>query len=245
MGKKNKKESAAKSANRWRTGQLNKKERQAMERFGLDTNDYGFDGGRAAEMRGGRDVKDYNQMQEDFKRAARNDYDLRRTMEAAAMSGKGKAQKILDDGFKSPGDVMNAANFSRKAAEKRGVKSFTSNADYMGLTQSMVERDRRKFNEDIDRRIGNAIPEEAPVDKIEKDMNEQTELSETAKNAIKFGDDMSYDPTAGIESEEAGKFLDDYKFKSMQQEEDEDLIISRGPGERTSAILGTAAGGLN
>ena len=232
MGKKNKKESAAKSANRWRTGQLNKKERQAMERFGLDTNDYRGGGQR---WRHGVE-KDYDDMREDFKRAARNDYDLRRTMEAAAMSGKGKAQKILDDGFKSPGDVMNAANFSRKAAEKRGVKSFTSNADYMGLTQSMVERDRRKFNEDINSRMDNrmkelqqkepeAVEEEAPV-----------ELSDRAKRASGAMDDFSFNaPEGPTESEaifgEANDQQVDADTLALQQPTDDGMAYNPVRGE--------------
>ena len=78
---------------------------------------------------------------------ARNDYDLRRTLEASAMSGKNKAQKILDGGFNNLGDVANATNFTEKAFARRGGKNFSSPADYMGLTQSMVERDRRKQGE--------------------------------------------------------------------------------------------------
>jgi opacity protein-like surface antigen len=77
---------------------------------------------------------------------ARNDYDLRRTLEAAAMSGKKKANKILDKGFNSVGDLRNAQNFSEKAARRHGQGgAFDSASDYMGLTQSMVERDRHKF----------------------------------------------------------------------------------------------------
>ena len=81
---------------------------------------------------------------------AANDYDLRRTLEAAALSGKGKAQKILDKGFNNIGDVANATNFQEKAFTRRGGKNFSSITDAMGLTQSMVERDRRKQGEAYD-----------------------------------------------------------------------------------------------
>ena len=139
------------SSMRWRTGMLNKKEREAMERYGLDMGDYGFTGGRAAEMRGGRQVKDYDQMREDFSRAASQDYDTRRTLEAAALSGKGKAQDIIDSGFKSPGDIMNAQNFMRKAAKRHGQGGDFSNiSDFMGLTNSMVNRDRNQLLDAIE-----------------------------------------------------------------------------------------------
>ena len=76
---------------------------------------------------------------------ARNDYDLRRTMEAAAMSGKKKATKLQKKGFKDIDDVRNWQNFSEKAAKRHGQGGdFSSASDYMGLTRSMVERDRQK-----------------------------------------------------------------------------------------------------
>ena len=38
--------------------------------------------------------------------------------------------------------------------------SFSSASDFAGLTMNQVQRDRRKFNEDIDKRIAAATPEE-------------------------------------------------------------------------------------
>ena len=69
-------------------------------------------------------------------------------MEASAMSGKKKANKLLDKGFKNIDDVQKWQNFSEKAAKRHGQGGdFSSASDYMGLTQSMVERDRRKQTE--------------------------------------------------------------------------------------------------
>ena len=79
---------------------------------------------------------------------ARNDYDLRRTIEAAAMSGKKKAIKLQKKGFKDVGDVRKWQNFSEKAAKRHGQGGdFSSDSDYMGLTKSMVIRDRNKQDE--------------------------------------------------------------------------------------------------
>ena len=113
-----------------------------LERYGVEGYSHGRTD-RGSEYRGAEEVI------EDVKHAARNDYDTRRTLEAAAMSGKKKAQDIVDDGFSNIGTVMNAQNFMEKAAERRGVKNFSSHTDYMGLTQSMVERDRRKQEENL------------------------------------------------------------------------------------------------
>ena len=118
-----------------------------MERFGVKGMQMG---GRASQM-SGNDYRSEKDVEKDMVNAARNDYDLRRTLEAAAMSGKGKAEKILDKGFKNAGDITNALNFSEKAAKRHGQGGdFSSASDYMGLTQSMVERDRRKQTESYD-----------------------------------------------------------------------------------------------
>ena len=88
--------------------------------------------------------------QRDMIEGARNDYDLRRTMEAAAMSGKKKAIKLQKKGFNDIGDVRKWQNFSEKAAKRHGQGgAFDSASDYMGLTKSMVLRDRRKQEENL------------------------------------------------------------------------------------------------
>ena len=96
------------------------------------------------------DTKSRENYRKDMQEGARNDYDTRRTLEAAAMSGKKKAQKIIDSGFKDISDIRNAQNFMEKAAVRHGQGGdFSSASDYMGLTQSMVERDRRKQEENL------------------------------------------------------------------------------------------------
>ena len=134
MGKKNKKPSTFD----YFTG--SGKVGKAMDRYGVENANFGGRPGEGSENR--RMPEDIDK---EIREAARNDYDTRRTLEAAAMSGKGKAQKILDSGFKNIGDVLNAQNFMGKAAKRHGQGGdFSSGSDYMGLTQSMVERDRAK-----------------------------------------------------------------------------------------------------
>ena len=128
-----------------------------LERYGVEGP---RGGGRAQEMTG-KSYRSAEDVEKDLINAARNDYDLRRTVEAAAMSGKKKAIKLQKKGFKNVGDITNWENFSEKAAKRHGQGGdFSSASDYMGLTKSMVQRDRRKFNEDIDKRIAAATPEE-------------------------------------------------------------------------------------
>jgi hypothetical protein len=139
MGKDNKKRDA-KSENRWRTGQLNDKERKAMKRYGLDSNDYAFEGQSYRHQKGS-----YSDMKEDFLRAASNDYDTRRGIEAMAMSGKKKAEKIAKNGFMNPGDVMNANNMQAKEHRRAGNGGdFASRSDFAGTSYRSVQRDRDK-----------------------------------------------------------------------------------------------------
>ena len=109
-----------------------------LERYGVKGPQFGRSD-RGQEYRSAEDVE------KDLIDAARNDYDLRRTVEAAAMSGKKKAIKLQKKGFKSIDDITNWGNFSEKAAKRHGQGgAFDSASDYMGLTRSMVERDREK-----------------------------------------------------------------------------------------------------
>ncbi len=141
--KEKQKKAKQKSDERWRTGQLNGKERKAMERYGLDANDYAFEGQSYRHQKGS-----YDDMREDFLSAASNDYDTRRGIEAMAMSGKKKAEKIAKNGFMDPGDVMNANNIQRKQHERMGNGGdFSSRSDFAGVSYGAVKRDRRKFTE--------------------------------------------------------------------------------------------------
>ena len=148
--KKKQKEAQQKSNMRWQTGMLNSKERKAMERYGLDVNDYHV-GGQDWRQQGKGSMED---MREDFLRAASNDYDTRRGIEALAMSGKEKAREIAKNGFMDPSDVMNANNMQRKQHKRMGNGGdFSSRSDFAGVSFGSVERDRRKHNEDIDSRM--------------------------------------------------------------------------------------------
>jgi len=110
--------------------------------------------------------------------AARNDYDLRRTMEAAAMSGKKKANKLIDKGFKNVDDIQKWQNFSEKAAVRHGHGGdFSSATDYMNLTQAMVKRDRTKQTAAYDETYAKTTDLNALKDKL---MAEATDKAASA-----------------------------------------------------------------
>ena len=174
MGKDNKKKDA-KADMRWRTGMLNKKEREAMERYGLNPSNYGYDRpGHHSEKSG-----DYNDMQEDFLRAARNDYDTRRGLEAMAMSGKKKAEDLAKGGLNSASDVMNANNLQRKQHARMGNGGdFSSASDFAGVSYGSVERDRRKFTEANDAKYASKADLASMKDKMEDDPGQARQATE-------------------------------------------------------------------
>ena len=206
------KDSKAKSNNRWSTGLLNSKEREAMERYGLDPSDYGYNRpDRGTPRPGGT----YEDMREDFTRAAMNDYDTRRALEASAMSGKKKATKLAEKGFKNPGDVMNANNLQRKQAERAGNGgSFSSASDFAGLTMNQVQRDRDKFESGLDKKYDAKYAAQSALEEMQQKIKDEAtgtagepELSQALQEANDgigdYNDDMTSfgDKLAGMQDD--------------------------------------------
>ena len=134
-----------------------KGERALLERYGVEGQ---RQGGRAIEVSGGKSYRSSDDVRKDLQKAMSQDYDTRRSLEAAAMSGDKKASKLIESGFKSFQDMEDSQNYFKKLHKKEGGGGqFSSVNDYMNLTQSMVKRDRRNFNESIDDRIAAAKPE--------------------------------------------------------------------------------------
>ena len=231
MGKDNKKD--AKSNMRWRTGMLNKKEREAMERYGLNTSDYGWD---KSDNPGQHSGGDYDDMREDFLRAASNDYDTRRGIEALAMSGKKKAQSIAKSGFRSVGDVMSANNIQRKQHERMGNGGdFSSRGDFAGVSYNSVERDREKQTAAYDKTYAkttdlNPLKDKlmaeatdkaasaAPIEPSDRMAAVEERLEGAAGNTPPglFDKDNADPAKADDQKDAARNFLDDYKLDVAQ-----------------------------
>ena len=191
-----------------------------MERFGIKGMQHGRTDRGTGEYRSEKDVE------KDMINAARNDYDLRRSLEAAAMSGKGKAKQILDRGFKNAGDITNAINFSEKAAKRHGQGgNFSSASDYMGLTQSMVERDRRKQTESYDAKYATNDALQDALDKVKSGGTQDSKPPEKSDQTLQYEADVknwedNYS-SGGIygkqdKQKEANDFLSAYKTDLFQ-----------------------------
>ena len=193
---------------------------------------YGIEGYRSGAGDHGRNERGVDEVAKDLKRAVANDYDTRRTIEAAAMSGKKKANDIIDKGFDKIDNVYNAENFMRKAAERRGVKNFSSITDRMGLTQSMVERDRRKQEENLvskeflDKKLDDlkATKNSDGSDKQEVEYTESDRFA-SAKERLMNG---TYDTTAsmfkpGVAERSAGTA---FKLNNAQAPRRDDIVTA-------------------
>jgi len=198
----------------------NKKARKAGERYGIKHSDYGFNrpGGGGVQK---KDPKDYGK---DVAKAAMNDYDTRRTIEAAAMSGKKKAEKYAKNGFSNLTDVTKANNmFAKMHKRQGGGGDFSSNSDYAGLTYNMVQRDRNKLKDSMS--VGE---QEEAAKSPEEPYQESDELS-NARKTVEDYDNKDFNvynrgnATGAADASEAGdgdgqrkqaaqSFFDKYKL---------------------------------
>ncbi len=192
------------------------------ERFGVNVRNgagYKSDSGETYE-----EYRESSDWHSKMTNAARNDYDLRRTLEAAAMSGKGKAKKILDKGFNNLEDVSKAMNFSEKAAKRHGQGGdFSSNSDYMGLTQSMVERDRRKQTKSYDAKYATNDALEEAMAKVKSGGTQEVKPPAKSEQTLKdeatvknWDDNYSDGGIYGKNKAQADNFLAGYKKDLFQ-----------------------------
>jgi len=186
----------------------NEKARKAGERYGINHSDYGFNRPGSSGVQK-KDPKDYGK---DVAAAAMNDYDTRRTIEAAAMSGKKKAEKYAKNGFSNLTDVTKANNMFAKMHKRQGNGGdFSSNSDYAGLTYNMVQRDRNKMMDSM------SPNEQKSTDKSDSEpYTPSTELADARKTVDEF-DNKDYDiykSGAGEQQrkEASQQFLGKYKL---------------------------------
>ena len=168
---------------------LNKKQSKTAKRYDINPQDYAF--GRPGG--GGVQKKDPRDFNKDIAKAAMNDYDTRRTIEAAAMAGKGKAQDFAKKGFSGIEDVTKANNMFRKMHERAGRGGdFSSNSDFAALTFGQVNRDRNKLMESIeDQKADSSKNKKNPGAQAAEEVRE---LSDRGKAAIEAGGDYTYQP---------------------------------------------------
>ena len=227
MGKKKKKDKYRESSFSYMSGG---RIRKIGENLGLNRDDYVIDGGNGRTDRGRSFSK------EAYKKAVvdrmNNDYDVRRTMEAAAMSGKKKAKKFAKKGFKDIDSVVKGHELLEKYHKKhQGGGEFSSASDYAGLSHTMVKEDRKKHTASINEEVNSKVDglRNEFLEKIKEqqktqvpDQEETVEISDrlaTARNQAREIENNAFDGDLEAEAPDeqeqtnsiAQQMLADYK----------------------------------
>lgn len=191
-----------------------------LERFGIE-------GPRLGRSDGNQEYRSAEQVEKEIIEAARNDYDLRATMNAAARSGKNKAIELEKKGFKDIGDVTNWMNFSEKAAKRHGQGGdFGSASDYMGLTKSMEIRDRRKQTEEYSKMFASTDD----VNSLREDLENQEQFVDYRHKPIEKSDALA-------RAEERVAEYDNNGPISIYGNNNKNAPTSNGPKDATSSFL--------
>ena len=123
-------------------GKLEADKRMAGQ-YGIDVSEYGNQG-----RPGGVGVqkKSLDQLKTDVFRAAANDYDVRRSIEAAQLAGNKKAQK-LGQGISNASEAYAATRFMEKTHKNRmgNGGAYDGANDQGGVTSYWVNKDRNKL----------------------------------------------------------------------------------------------------
>ena len=112
---------------------------------------YGVEGAKRYKPDSGKQARSIKQVDRELAKAAMNDYDTRRTLEAAGLSGNEEAAEMSAKGFSNANDVYQAQQFFADAHKnERGLGGkFSSNRDFAGLTDYYVRKDREKLMEQM------------------------------------------------------------------------------------------------
>ena len=230
MGKKKKKDKFQESPFDYMNGG---RIRQIGDNLGLNRDDFVVDGGNGRTDRGRSFDKDaYRKAVVD---RMNNDYDVRRTMEAASMSGKKNAKKFATNGFKNIDAVIKGQDLLKKYHKKyQGGGQFSSASDYAGLSHIMVQKDRNKhtasINESVDSKVEGLRNEF--MEKL-KAQQEQAEVAEpdvqtsdrlaNARSQVSEVEDTNFDqqPVAPDQADQTGsvaqQMLSEYKKRIADQ----------------------------
>ena len=181
---------------------------EALDRYDIETIHYGHPDNRSVKPNRTRE-----QVSEELADAAMKDYDTRRTMEAAALAGEKGAKKFAKKGYKDATDVIDAQDFFKKYRDSGG--SFSSNADYAGLTHKAVKAERDQFGS----QFASIADLEALKEKMTQDANNKAtepqgpieHSSEMSAANASVGNNHAV-PKADTAGEAAKLFSHDYKL---------------------------------
>ena len=212
MGKKRDKRKAEFDARMFRAGRLTKKQKAAVDRYGIDLSEYHPNADMSDRVHG---KKGYDQLEKELLRRANADATTMRTNEAAALAGNEQARKFAEEGIGSLADLTEMGRMHKKMHRKLGNDgAFTSASDFAGLSFANVEADRKKLMEDLQAKAEVATPElpEPPPEPQFLITEEEDLARDTARDERIAEYEKNRALTGLIGDEDTQKYLDDYKF---------------------------------
>ena len=175
-------------------------------------------------VNGRHEMVDWDASNAAVARAMANDYDTRRSIEAAQLAGNKKAEK-LGNGISNISEAVEAERFMAKTHKNRigATGKYSSANDEGNVTNYWVNKDRKKFAASI---ASNNATDEGSVEAYEaperglswNEAKERGTLSDQAQEADSRVTDYRNDQTSGEESKKrytqqgAFDYLSKYKL---------------------------------
>ena len=172
MGKKNKKKNKGGTGSEYFDYRYGVGEAKSMMKR------YGVEGASMGNPRMGGTQRSVDDVKEDLAKAMMNDYDTRRSMEAAAMAGNKDAKKYAKKGIKA-GNIQDAYGVMRDLKKEYvGGGGMDGAKNRAGLTQALVKADRENFIADNDAKYASKADLASMQDKMNDDPGQARQVTE-------------------------------------------------------------------
>jgi len=192
-------------------------DKKMAKQYGIDVSEYGNQG-RPGENYNNK--KSYDDLKRDVSRAAANDYDVRRSLEAASLAGNKKAKKI--GSISNASEAYAATRFMEKTHKNRmdNGGAYDGANDQGGVTSYWVNKDRKKLM------AGMSPDEQKKAAKKSTEPYQESEELSTARTTVQDFDDKDFNvynkgnatgaadagDGDGQRKQAAQSFLDKYKL---------------------------------
>ena len=148
---------------------------------------YGVEGASMGNPRMGGTQRSVDDVKNDLAKAMMNDYDTRRSMEAAAMAGDKNAKKYAKKGFKA-NNIQDAYGVLRDLKKEHvGGGGMDGPKNRSGLTQALVKLDREKQTEKYRQEFATI----KDMNALRDDLEAQEEVSNTQPAPIQKSDALA------------------------------------------------------
>ena len=154
-------------------------------------------------------------------KAAHKDYDRRESIKYGVDSGDKRFKNVSNSGFDDINALVNADRaISKYGYNQLDMKNVNSDRDYASISSGLFNASRDKFGSQFATKddLNNQKPVEVEADTKPRELSDRGRAAIDSAN-YKFkpvnrglgGSSIAYDPNAGIASDKAGAFMNQYK----------------------------------